>query len=346
MLPKKMKAAVLHEFGKPLSIEEVPVKPPKDNEVVVKVVACGVCHSDVHAANGEWPIKPKMPLIMGHESIGYVAAIGADVKNLKEGDVVGIPWLNGACNCCHYCGQGRSALCVDQQNSGYTVDGGYAEYVTANAAYVARFPQGGFNFTEMAPVLCAGITVYKGLKVSGLNPGEWVGISGIGGLGHLAVQYAKALGYRVAAIDVDDSKLALAKEVGADITVNASKQSPDDFLKKEIGGVHGMLVTAVVNEAFSQTLRAIRPGGTMTMAGIPDGALPVSVFDACMGEIIVRGTLIGTRTEMQEAIELALQGKVRTRATGAKLEDINDILPRLHQGKITGRVVLEISDPL
>lgn len=346
MLPKTMKAAVVHEFGKPLKIEELAVRAPKAHEVLVKVVTAGVCHSDVHAANGEWPMKPKMPLVLGHEGLGYVAALGSDVKFLKEGDIVGVPWLNSACGRCFYCSSGKEPLCIQQDNSGYTVDGSYAEYVIADANYVARFPKNGFDFKEMAPILCAGVTVYKGLKETNINPSQWIGISGIGGLGHLAVQYAKTMGYKVAAIDVSDEKLALAKQMGADLTVNSDNQDPSAFLRKEIGGVHGMLVTAVANAAFGQAYGAVRPGGTMTLAGIPEGSLPLPIFDTILNAVTVKGTLVGTRADVQEAIDLALEGKVKTKVTGAKLEDINEILFNLKHGKITGRVVLEISDPL
>jgi len=244
MIPKTMKAAVLHEFGKPLTIEEVPVKMPAENQVLVKVVTSGVCHTDLHACMGDWPVKPKLPLIPGHEAVGYVVALGRGVEHVAIGDVVGAPWLFSACGHCEYCITGWETLCESQQNGGYSVDGGYAEYVVADARYVARFPKD-IDFLEMAPITCAGVTVYKGLKETETKPGEWVAISGIGGLGHLAVQYAKAMGMHVAAIDVDDKKLALAKKLGADITVNALHEDPGNFLKKATGGMHGVLVTAV-----------------------------------------------------------------------------------------------------
>ena len=179
MLPKKMKAAVLHEFGKPLRIEEMLVKEPGLNQILVKVVTCGVCHTDLHACEGDWPVKPNLPLIPGHEGIGYVVALGKEVKNIKEGDIVGVPWLFSACGCCEYCITGWETLCETQQNGGYSVDGGYAEYIVADANYIARFPAG-INFLEMAPIVCAGVTVYKGLKETNAKPGEWVAISGIG----------------------------------------------------------------------------------------------------------------------------------------------------------------------
>jgi len=232
-----MKAAVIHAFGEPLHIEEMPVREPGENEILVKVIACGVCHTDLHACEGDWPVKPKMPLVPGHEAIGYVVALGRGVQKIKEGDVVGVPWLYSACGCCDYCYTGWETLCETQKNGGYSVDGGFAEYVVADSRYVAHFPSN-INFTEMAPIICAGVTVYKGLKETDAKPGEWVAISGIGGLGHLAVQYAKAMGLHVAAIDISNDKLQLAKDLGADLTVNAKEMDPGAFLKKETGGMH------------------------------------------------------------------------------------------------------------
>src|ERR1700744_1037325 len=236
MLPKKMKAAVLHEFGKPLQIEELPVREPKEGEILIKVVASGVCHTDLPAANGKLPLKPKMPLVLGHEAIGYVVAVGPNVKIHKEGDVVGVPWLYEACGHCIYCTTGWESICLSQVGTGYVVDGGHAEYMIANASYVAHFPSGGFDFYEMAPILCAGVTVYKGLKMTDVHVGQWVAIPGIGGLGHLAVQYAKAMGLNVAAIDIADEKLELARKCGADIVLNAAKVDAPAFLHKETGG--------------------------------------------------------------------------------------------------------------
>src|SRR6187402_1143447 len=225
MLPKTMKAAVVHAFGQPLQIEQLPVPEPGIHQILVKVIASGVCHTDLHAVSGDWPVKPKLPLVPGHEAIGYVAAVGPEVTNVKEGDIVGVPWLFSACGCCEFCITGWETLCEAQQNGGYSVDGGYAEYVVADARYVAQFPAG-INFIEMAPIICAGVTVYKGLKETDTKPGEWVAISGVGGLGHLAVQYAKAMGLHVAAIDISNDKLQLAKNLGADLTVNAKEQEP------------------------------------------------------------------------------------------------------------------------
>lgn len=338
-----MKAAVISEFGKPLQIEEVAVKRPGRNQILVKVIASGVCHTDLHAVSGDWPVKPKMPLIPGHEGVGYVVAFGPEVNNVKEGDLVGVPWLYSACGGCDHCITGWETLCESQQNGGYSVDGSFAEYVIADARYVGHLPANS-NLLEMAPILCAGVTVYKGLKETEVKPGEWVAISGIGGLGHVAVQYAKAMGMHVAAIDVADDKLELATKLGADLVVNAMKQNPGEFLKKETGGMHGALVTAVSPIAFKQGLETLRRKGTMALNGLPPGNFDLSIFDTVLNRITIRGSIVGTRKDLQEAIEFAAEGKVKATVTAAKLEDINEVFDQMKAGKIDGRMVLQIAD--
>lgn len=338
-----MKAAVVREFGAPLQIEEVEVKRPGRNQILVKVIASGVCHTDLHAVEGDWPVKPKMPLIPGHEGVGYVVAVGPDVNNVKEGDAVGVPWLYSACGCCDHCITGWETLCESQQNGGYSVDGGFAEYVIADARYVGHLPAN-TNFLQMAPILCAGVTVYKGLKETEVKPGEWVAISGIGGLGHVAVQYAKAMGMHVAAIDVGNDKLDLAKRLGADLVVNAKEQNPGEFLKKETGGMHGALITAVSPIAFKQGLETLRRKGTMALNGLPPGNFDLSIFDTVLNRITIRGSIVGTRKDLQEAIEFAVEGKVKANVTAAKLEDINDVFDKMKKAEIEGRMVLQIAE--
>ena len=239
-----MKAAVVREFGKPLCIEEVAIPEVTSGQVLVKVVASGVCHTDLHAADDDWPVKPTLPFIPGHEGVGFVAALGAGVKGIKEGDRVGVPWLHTACGHCEHCITGWETLCDGQQMTGYTVNGAYAEYVLADPGYIGQLPAH-VGFSEIAPVLCAGVTVYKGLKVLECKPGDWVAISGVGGLGHLAVQYAKAMGFHVVAVDIHEGQLQLAKELGADMVINAALQDPVKELQTALRGVHGVLVTAV-----------------------------------------------------------------------------------------------------
>lgn len=336
-----MKAAVVREFGKPLAIEEVEVPRPGRGEVLVKVAASGVCHTDLHAAHGDWPVKPNPPFIPGHEGVGHVVAVGEGVSHLKEGDRVGVPWLYSACGHCEHCLGGWETLCESQQNTGYSVNGGFANYTVAVADYVGRLPDN-VDFLEIAPVLCAGVTVYKGLKMTDTRPGQWVVISGVGGLGHMAVQYAKAMGLNVAAVDIDDAKLALAERLGATVTVNAMKTDPVAYLKKEIGGAHGVLVTAVSPKAFDQAQRMTRRGGTIALNGLPPGEFPLPIFDTVLNGITIRGSIVGTRQDLQEALDFAGEGKVKATVASDRLENINEIFDKMLKGQIEGRIVLDM----
>jgi len=342
-MKKTMKAAVVHEFGKPLTIEDVPIPQPGSGQVLVKVRACGVCGTDLHAVRGDWPGKPTLPFIPGHEGVGNVVAVGPGVKHLKEDDRVGVPWLHTACGHCTYCWSGWETLCEAQQNTGYSVNGAFAEYVVADANYVGHLPSN-MDFVQVAPVLCAGITVYKGLKVSGTQPGDWVVISGVGGLGHMAVQYARAMGLHVAAVDVDDRKLDLARRVGAVVAVNARETDPVTYLKKEIGGAHCVLVTAASPKAFEQALGMVRRGGTIVLNGLPPGSFPLPIIDMVLDGITLRGSIVGTRLDLQEALAFAGTGAVRATVQTERLEDINGVFDRMRAGQIEGRVVLDFGN--
>lgn len=339
---KLMKAAVVHSFGQALRIEEVPVPETTPGQVLVKVVASGVCHTDLHAADGDWPVKPTLPFIPGHEGVGYVAAVGAGVKGIKEGDRVGVPWLHTACGHCEHCMTGWETLCDEQQMTGYTVNGAYADYVLADPGYVGHLPAN-VTFGEIAPVLCAGVTVYKGLKVLGCKPGDWVAISGIGGLGHYAVQYARAMGFHVIAVDIDDAKLALATRLGADMVINARVQDPVAEVQKAIRGAHGVLVTAVARGAFAQALGMLHKRGTMALVGLPPGDFALPIFDVVLNAKTVRGSIVGTRMDLQEALAFAGEGKVRGVYSEDRLDNINAIFTRMKQGEIEGRVVMRIA---
>ena len=338
---KSMKAAVVRQFGRPLTIEQVPIPSPGPGEVLVKIMATGVCHTDLHAADGDWPVKPAPPFIPGHEGAGIVAAVGAGVKMLKEGDAVGIAWLHDACGCCEHCITGWETLCETQHDSGYSVDGSFAEYAIGSAAYVARLPAN-VDFVAMAPILCAGVTTYKGIKETEARPGEWIAISGIGGLGHVAIQYAKAMGLHVVALDVTDEKLALARSLGAELAINA--RAPDaiaQVLKQTGGGVHGVLVTAVSPPAFSQALQFLRRKGTVSLVGLPPGDFATPIFDVVLKRITLRGSIVGTRKDLAEAIEFASEGKVKAHIHQRPLEDINGVFADLKAGKVDGRIVVK-----
>jgi propanol-preferring alcohol dehydrogenase len=336
----KMKAAVLREFGKPLEIEEVPVPTPGPGEVLIKVVATGVCHTDLHAVDGDWPVKPVPPFIPGHEGAGVIAAVGRDVTTFKEGDRAGVAWLHHSCGCCEYCRTGWDSLCLAQKNSGYSVNGSFAEYVIGAAPYVASLPCD-LDFADVAPILCAGVTTYKAIKETEAKPGEWIAISGVGGLGQLAIQYAKAMGLQVAAVDVTDEKLALARESGADLAVNA--KSPDaieQIVRQTGGGAHGAVVTAVSPIAFGQAIHFLRRKGTLALVGLPPGDFPTPIFDVVLGRITIRGSIVGGRQDLAEAIAFAAQQKVRAHIHKTTLENINQVFAELKTGKVDGRMVI------
>jgi len=340
-MQRTMKAAVVRELGKPLVIEEAPIPEVQPGRILVKVEASGVCHTDLHAAEGDWPVRPKPPFIPGHEGSGHVAAVGAGVSGVREGDRVGVPWLYTACGHCEHCTTGWETLCLEQQNTGYSVNGGFAEYVLADPNYVGHIPDK-VDFGTAAPVMCAGVTVYKGLKETDTRPGEWVVVSGIGGLGHMAVQYAKAMGLHVAAVDVSPEKLALAASLGADVTVNARDGDPAAAVQKATGGVHGVLVTAVSRSAFADAIGMVRRKGTIALVGLPPGDFPLPIFNVVLNRITVRGSIVGTRQDLREALDFAAEGKVTPHYSWDSLDNINAIFDRMRQGHIDGRVVMKI----
>jgi propanol-preferring alcohol dehydrogenase len=340
-IPKLMKAAVVTEFCKPLVIQEVPVPTPGPGQALVEIVASGVCHTDLHAAEGDWPVKPTPPFIPGHEGAGIVMAVGPGVTHVKIGDRVGIAWLHSACGHCEFCLSGWETLCHQQQNSGYSVNGSFAQYALAQADYLGRIPEN-LSFVEAAPILCAGVTTYKGLKQTKTRPGEWVVISGAGGLGHVAIQYAKVMGMHVAAVDLGPEKMALARKLGAEITIDAKTQDPATEIQKQIGGAHGVLVTAVSTIAFKQAIGMLRRGGICVLNGLPAGEFPVSIFDVVLNGYTICGSIVGTRLDLEESLAFAAEGKVKATIEPLPLNSVNDVFDRMKKGKINGRVVLEI----
>lgn len=336
---KTMRSAVVHSFKEPLQIEEVPIPQPKRGQVLIKIAASGVCHTDLHAAHGDWPVKPKPPFTPGHEGAGTVVALGEGVADLKLGDRVGTPWLYSACGSCEHCIGGWETLCTSQQNCGYSVNGAFAEYVVAPAAYVGRIPDG-LDFVTAAPILCAGVTTYKALKETEARPGQWVMISGIGGLGHVAIQYARAMGLHVAAIDVADDKLELAKRLGAELAINAKREDAAARIQREVGGVHGAVVTAVSPTAFRQAISTLRRGGTCSLVGLPPGDFTLPIFEVVLNRYTIRGSIVGTRLDLKEALEMACSAKIKPTIHQRPLAEINEVFKELERGQVEGRVVL------
>ena len=338
-LQTTMKAAVISEYHQQLEIKDVDVPELGHGDILVKIKACGVCHTDLHALHGDWPVKPNLPLIPGHEGVGYVVKVGPGVTSIKLGDRVGVPWLYSACGECEYCLTGRETLCPNQENAGYSVNGGYAEYCKAPANYVVKIPDN-LDYAEVAPIFCAGVTTYKALKVSEAKAGDWVAIFGIGGLGHVALQYAKAMGFNVIAVDIQDDKLELAKQLGADLTVNGMNVDPAEAIIEMVGGVQAAISVAVSKKAFQQAYGSVKRGGTLVAVGLPHEDLPIPIFDTVLNGITVRGSIVGTRKDLQEALAFAAQGKVKTNIEVQPIEKINEIFDRMVNGQINGRVVI------
>lgn len=335
-----MNAAVVNEFGKDLEVKEVDIPKPGPYEALVKNIATGVCHTDLHAAHGDWPVKPEPPFIPGHEGVGEVIAVGEYVTRVKPGDLVGNAWLWSACGECEHCEAGWETLCEKQENGGYSVDGSFGEYMLVDSRYCALIPEGSDPY-EIAPILCAGVTVYKGLKETEVKPGEWVVISGVGGLGHIAVQYAVAMGMRVVAVDIADDKLQLAKKHGAEVVVNAFANDPVPAVQEAVGGSHGVLVTAVHPDAFGQAIGMTRRGGTIVFNGLPPGEFPAPIFDIVLRGLTIRGSIVGTRRDMEEALDFYARGLIHPTFSKRPLEDINAVFDEMVHGKIDGRVVVE-----
>ena len=338
-----MQAAVVVQFGRPLVLQERDIPSVGPGQILVKTEACGVCGTDVHAARGDWPVKPSPPFIPGHEAIGRVVAVGAGVTIVKEGDRVGVPWLYSACGHCEHCLSAWETVCAGAQFGGYTKDGGFAEYLLADPDYVAHIPAG-LGARDAAPIICAGITSYKGIKQTGAKPGEWIAISGVGGLGHLAIQYARAMGLRVCALDLSDDKLAHARRLGAEFAFNPKNGDPIAAVREATGGgAHGVLITAPSLDAFKQGVGLTRKRGTCVLVGLPPGEFPVPLFDVVANCITIRGSFVGTREDMAEALAFAAAGQVKADIETQPLSAINQVLERLAHGEVAARVVIEFA---
>jgi len=337
-----MKAAVVRAFGEPLVIEERPDPEPGPGQVRVRVEASGLCHTDIHAAHGDWPVKPKPPFVPGHEGVGLVEALGDGVTHLSVGQRVAVPWLGRTCGRCEHCLSGWETLCEQQINTGYGCDGAYAEKMLAWADFAQPVPDGISAF-EAAPLTCAGVTTYKALKVAEVKPAQLVAISGIGGLGHLAVQYAKIAGATVAAIDVTDEKLQLAAELGADILIDARKDDPGEVLQRH-GGAHAAIALAVNEQAFAAVNSGLRRGGKLVMVALPaHGTIQVPIFDTVLNGTSVIGSIVGTRQDLAEVLQLHAAGRTRVSYETRPLASVNESIDDVLRGQVKGRIVFDLA---
>ncbi len=335
-----MKAAVVTSFTEPLEIQDLPVPEPGLGQVLVQIEASGLCHTDIHAAHGDWPVKPTPPFTPGHEGVGPIVKVGAGVSESRIGQRVAIAWLGSACGHCEFCISGRETLCESQQDSGYSRDGAYAEYAVATSEFVVPVPEGISSF-DAAPLSCAGVTTYKALKVSGARSSDLVAVFGIGGLGHLALQYAKIAGATVVAVDLEDEKLALARELGADHTVNARTEDPVAAIQA-LGGADAAISVAVSPQAMRQAFDSLKRGGRLVLVALPrDNELALPIFETVLKGISVIGSIVGTRLDLAEVFELHAAGRTRVIAQPRQLEDVNKCFEEVLSGHVPARLVFE-----
>jgi propanol-preferring alcohol dehydrogenase len=336
-----MKAAVVTSFQQPLEIQDVPTPKPGHGEVLVKVETSGLCHTDIHAAHGDWPVRPSPPFIPGHEGVGIVECIGRGVKGLTEGDRVAVPWLGWACGACELCASGWETLCPSARYTGYTVNGGFADYLVADAAFASKVPDA-IDPLDAAPLTCAGVTTYKAVKVSGARSSDLVAVFGIGGLGHLAVQYAQIAGATVAAVDLIDAKLDVAKMLGASYTLNSSNEDPAAELQA-LGGADVAIVLAASPKAYEQAFASLRPNGTLVAVGLPaDNTMHLPIFETVLRGIKIVGSLVGTRVDLKETFELHADDRTEIVRETRRLDQVNESIAQVERGEIEARIVFDL----
>ena len=338
-----MKAAVLHAFKTPLSLEEVARPEAGADDVLIEVEVCGVCHSDLHVADGDWTQLAgivKKPLILGHEIVGRVVERGAAVQSVAVGERVGVPWVQWTCGQCEFCREGNENVCLKQRITGVTVDGGYAEYAKAPASHVVKIPDS-LSSEQAAPLLCAGVTVHRALKQAKIRAGQRLAVFGVGGLGHIAVQIGRAAGAEVTAIDISEEKLALAKSLGATRTLNAATSKVVKEIRSS-GTVHVALVTSASKSAYDLAFPCVRPTGTLLAVGLPaqDIAFPAILMAA--GEIQIKASSVGTREDLREVLAMGATGKVHCQVNTRPLAEVQEVLRQLSRGEISGRVALRL----
>jgi alcohol dehydrogenase, propanol-preferring len=334
------RAAVVHDFRSPLTVEEVPARPLEPGQIRVQVEATGLCHTDIHAAHGDWPVKPEPPFVPGHEGVGKVVELGPAVTEVALGDRVAMPWLGYACGTCDHCVSGWETLCLEQKNMGYSIDGGFGQYATAYARYVVKVPDGIDPF-DAAPLTCAGVTTYKAVKVAGTRSSDLVAVFGVGGLGHLAIQYAAIAGGRVIAVDLIDEKLDLARQLGAEFTINATKQDPVEEIQA-LGGADEAISLAVSPRAFEQAYGTLRRGGKLVFVALPaDNHITLPIFETVLNGITIVGSIVGTRTDLREVFELHAAGKTKVIREVRPLDTVNESIADVEAGRVAARIVFE-----
>jgi propanol-preferring alcohol dehydrogenase len=327
---------VLRTARAPVAVEDLDIPTPSAGHVLVKMEACGICHSDLFVAGLETP--PLLPLVLGHEGVGRVEKLGAGVTSFAPGDRVGITFLASTCGACEWCLTGRERFCPRQVNSGYTAQGALAGYISVAAQHLIRVPDS-LNVAEVAPLCCAGWTAYHAVHETGLAQGATVAIFGMGGLGHLAVQYARRAGLRVAAVDVTEQKLALARDAGAEITALA--ENAGRTLQKEYGGMDAAVVLTASTAAIGHALRSLKRCGTLVLVGLAHGSFDLPVIDTVLKGITIRGSFLGTRQDLEEVFRMASTGAVKPLIERHALDEAPSLIEKMHRGELVGRAVIE-----
>jgi alcohol dehydrogenase, propanol-preferring len=341
-----MKAAVVHDFEHPLSIDEVPVPEPGPEQVLVQIETCGLCHTDIHAARGEWPVKPNPPFIPGHEGVGRVVKLGSgNSHGIAAGMRVALPWLGYACGDCRYCNAGWETLCESQLNMGYSIDGGFAEFAVGYARHVVPVPEE-LDPLDAAPLTCAGVTTFKAVKVSQAGPSDLVAVFGAGGLGHLAIQYAAIAGASVVAVDVNPQRLETARELGAEHVVNAANEDPATAIRA-LGGADAAISTAVTPAAFEQALASLARGGDLVCVGLPaENAMKLPIFETVLGGLSVHGSIVGTHHDLEQVFELHRRGRTTVQRASCQLDDANEAIAAVLDGSAPSpRTVFDLRQP-
>ena len=337
-----MKAVVVNPDSTGVEIVDHEMPEIGYGEALVKVEYCGVCHTDLHVAHGDFGKVPGR--ILGHEGIGIVEKLGDGVTSLKVGDRVSIAWFFEGCGYCEYCTTGRETLCRSVKNAGYNVDGGMSEYAVVTADYAVKVPEG-LDPAQASSITCAGVTTYKAIKEAGAAPGQWIAVYGVGGLGNLAVQYAKKVfNAHVVAVDINQDKLDLAKEVGADLIVNGHDiEDVPAYIQEKSGGCHGVVVSAVSKVAFNQAVDSVRAGGTVVAVGLPSEYMELSIVKAVLDGIRIVGSLVGTRKDLEEAFAFGAQGLVVPIVEKVPVDSAPQVFDDMEHGRIQGRKVLDFS---
>lgn len=333
-----MKAIVVSKEHKP-QVTEKTLRPLKYGEALLDMECCGVCHTDLHVTHADF--GDVTGRVLGHEGIGVVKEVADGVTSLKVGDRASVAWFYEGCGHCEYCTSGRETLCRSVKNAGYSVDGGMAEECIVKADYAVKVPDG-LSSEAASSITCAGVTTYKAIKESGIQSGQWIVISGLGGLGNLALQYAKKVfNAKVIAVDINDSQLEFAKQYGADITLNPKNEKISEYIQEHLDGAHAAVVTAVAKSAFNDAVNAVRAGGTVVAVGLPTESMDLSIPRLVLDGIRVIGSLVGTRQDLKEAFQFGAEGLVVPKTQTRPMEDIQDIFTEMEEGKINGRMVID-----